>query len=223
MTQSASQADQWMIVGALSDLGRATAWQLAAAGKSLILVDQNAQELIILADELEQAGYAAIELAAIDPARLDTDCQQLSEQLRAHHLMLTGWVWTGYHLKTPSPMQHISLSDWQGELLQNLTYPYWLLRSAMQAEVIHAQTQVWFALPQAQAFSHALGLSSLIWSSWLTLLATEWGDNAPTVHLWSLPRIADRIHRRIWPLASLDSFEPLEQLVAAWMIDIQKK
>lgn len=219
MPNSSSSAipPTWMIAGALSDLGRATAWQMAQRGIQLVLADQQEEALFQLADEIEAKGYLAPWLVAIDLHHLETGSQQLTGQIQHAGFTLTGWIWTGYNLKSPTPMQYISLADWQTELTINLTYPFWLLRACMQAQAITPQTQVWLALPQATAFAHAMSLSSLIWSSWVVSLEQEWGDSAPKIQVWHLPRIADRIHRRIWPLAPLEAFLPLDEVVIDWL------
>jgi hypothetical protein len=207
----------WMIVGALSDLGRALTWQLTKRSVPLLLVDQHEEALVQLADELEAKGYTAPLLAAIDFQHLEEGCQQLSVQLAQAELMLTTWVWTGYHLKSPTPMQHISLLEWQTELATNLTYPYWLFRASVRAGVLLPTSQAWFALPETQAFTHAMGVSCVLWEDWLALLAQEMGDSAPQLLRWQLPRVADRIHRRIWPLAPLESFVSLDEAVQMWL------
>jgi NAD(P)-dependent dehydrogenase (short-subunit alcohol dehydrogenase family) len=219
MTQHHAQPT-WMIVGALSDLGRATAWQMAQKGIQLLLTDQDQEALFVLADEIEARGYPAPLLIAIDLAHLEAGSHQLTEQLTQLSLSLTGWVWTGYHLKSPMPMLYISLADWQTELTTNLTYPYWLLRASIHAQAINQQTQVWFAVPQTQAFTHAMGLSSLIWEELLSQLRQELGDTAPIMQLWHLPKLADRVHRRIWPLSPVEDFVLLDEVVVPWLDQI---
>lgn len=216
MTQHHSQST-WMIVGALSDLGRAVTWKMAKQEIPLILVDQNQEALFALADEIEAKGYSAPLLVAIDLANLETGSQQLAEQLSQIGIILEGWLWAGYHLKSPTPMLHISLADWQTELSTNLTYPYWLLRACIHGQAVSHRTQIWFATPEVPAFTHAMGLSSSIWSVWLAQLSHEWGNDIPQPQLWHLPKIADRIHRRIWPLAPLEAFEDLDKNVEAWL------
>ena len=210
----------WMIVGALSDLGRAVAWQMAQEGIQLILVDQHQDELFTLADEFEAKGLTTPLLVAIDLANLELGSQQLTDQLAQLKLTLDGWVWTGYHLKSPTPMLHISLTDWQTELTNNLTYPYWILRTCIHGQTMRPSTQIWFALPEAQSFTHAMGLSSSVWAVWLTQLSQEWGDDLPHPQLWYLPQVADRIHRRIWPLAQLNDFHNLDVVVKNWLVQI---
>lgn len=206
----------WYVAGACSDLGRGLSWQLARSGWPLILADRSPEALSTLADELLAAGLNDPLLVVMDPEQdLEASCQQLSQALSSLP-PLSGWVWAGADLKTPAPIAHLSLANWQKGIGQNLTLPLWQLKTALPY-LDQKRASCWLGMPAAQPFTHALGASSLLWTHWLTLLAQEFGPAAPRLLGWQLPRLADRVQRRIWPLAELDSFSSIDDAIERWM------
>ena len=206
--------EHWLIVGACSDLGQGIAWQLAKHNKALLLADHQTDCLNTLADQLVAAGYPEPQLIAIDHHQLEHGCEALTQALKQRP-NLSGYVWAGYDLKQPTPMTHISLEDWQHSLMRNVTYPWWLLRACLPA--MSATSTAWFATPTSEAYTHGLSASISLWEHWLLPLSRELGASAPRLLAWHIPMIADRIHRRIWPLAPLEQFTPIDTAIEAWI------
>jgi hypothetical protein len=201
------------IAGATSDLGRGLVWQLAKRHIPLLIADTSAEALALLADELISAGLPEPQLIAIHPTNLELGSHELSMAISG--ITIRHWLWLGYSLSNPTPVQHLSLSAWQTHLMQNITYPLWLLKACLAT--LNSQSHIWFALPNTEAFTHGLGASNSLWKGWLQEIAQEIGNNAPQTHIWSIPRIADRVHRRIWPLAPVEDFIAIDDVINDWL------
>jgi hypothetical protein len=205
----------YAIAGANSDLGTGLAWRLAQQGFHLLLIDQEATELSVLADALVEAGHPEPLLAAINP--LHHDFEQHCLQLKLTAPSLSGFCWAGAWLDQPTPIMHESLAHWQKGLMINLTYPLTLFKSLHSH--LDKDSIAWIATPQALAFTNQLAAASSLWSCWLPILNQELGTlSSPTIRLWQLPRLADRIHRRIYPLAELDEFTPIDTAIDLWLL-----
>lgn len=203
----------YVIAGAASDLGHGLAWRLAALGHALLLIDYDAAALEKLADALADAGHEQVLLAVIDPlhAEFERQCQQLQQA----DIRISGFCWTGAWLDNPTPVIHESLMRWQQGLLINITYPLMLLKSCLPH--FTAEAQSWIAQPQAVAFANHTAAASALWSNWLPILNQELGSLAH-VQLWQLPRLADRLHKRIYPLAEYDEMTPIDSAIDAWLL-----
>lgn len=206
----------YAIAGATSDLGMGLAWRLAQQGFALLLIDRDEAKLSQLADELEASGHAEPLLAVINPLQADfeTQCQQLAQAAP----QLSGFCWAGAWLDQPTPILNESLEHWQQGLMLNVTYPLMLFKS-LNGRLTETAI-AWIAQPQALAFTNQLGASSSLWSAWLPIINQELGATAsPRIQLWQLPRLADRVHRRIYPLAELDEFTPIDTAIDAWLLN----
>lgn len=206
----------YAIAGATSDLGMGLAWRLAQQGFPLLLIDRDETKLSQLADELEAAGHAEPLLAVINPLQSDfeTQCQQLAQAVP----QLSGFCWAGAWLDQPTPILNESLEHWQKGLMLNVTYPLMLFKS-LNGHLTESAT-AWIAQPQALAFTNQLGASSSLWSAWLPIINQELGASASAkLKLWQLPRLADRVHRRIYPLAELHEFTPIDTAIDAWLMN----
>lgn len=206
----------YAIVGATSDLGMGLAWRLAQQSFPLLLIDRDEAKLSQLADELEAAGHAEPLLAVINPLQADfeTQCQQLAQAVP----QLSGFCWAGAWLDQPTPILNESLEHWQKGLMLNVTYPLMLFKS-LNGHLPETVT-AWIAQPQALAFTNQLGASSSLWSAWLPIINQELGAaTSPKLKLWQLPRLADRVHRRIYPLAELNEFTPIDTAIDAWLLN----
>lgn len=206
----------YAIAGATSDLGMGLAWRLAQQGLPLLLIDRDEAKLSQLADELEAVGHAEPLLAVINPLQADfeTQCQQLTQAAP----QLSGFCWAGAWLDQPTPILNESLEHWQKGLMLNVTYPLMLLKSLNGR--LTETSLAWIAQPQALAFTNQLGAASSLWSAWLPIINQELGASAsPRIQLWQLPRLADRVHRRIYPLAELNEFTPIDTAIDAWLLN----
>lgn len=206
----------YAIAGATSDLGMGLAWRLAQQGFALLLIDRDEAKLSQLADELEASGHAEPLLAVINPLQADfeTQCQQLAQAAP----QLSGFCWAGAWLDQPTPILNESLEHWQKGLMLNVTYPLMLFKS-LNGHLPETAT-AWIAQPQALAFTNQLGASSSLWSAWLPIINQELGAaTSPKLKLWQLPRLADRVHRRIYPLAELNEFTPIDTAIDAWLLN----
>lgn len=206
----------YAIAGANSDLGIGLAWRLAQQGLPLLLIDRDETKLTQLADELVAAGHDDPLLAVINPLQADfeTQCQQLAQAAPT----LSGFCWAGAWLDQPTPILNESLEDWQKGVMLNVTYPLMLFKS-LNRQLADGQAIAWIAQPQALAFTNQLGASSSLWSAWLPIINQELGaTTSPRLRFWSLPRLADRVHRRIYPLAELHEFTPIDTAIDAWLL-----
>lgn len=206
----------YAIAGATSDLGMGLAWRLAQQGFPLLLIDRDELKLSQLADELEAAGHAEPLLAVINPLQVDFEiqCQQLAQAAP----QLSGFCWAGAWLDQPTPILNEPLEHWQKGLMLNVTYPLMLFKS-LNGRLTEA-AMAWIAQPQALAFTNQLGASSSLWSAWLPIINQELGAaTSPKLKLWQLPRLADRVHRRIYPLAELNEFTPIDTAIDAWLLN----
>lgn len=199
----------YFIAGATSDLGRGLTWQLAKRNQSLLLADTSSEALESLADALIAAGYPEPELIVISTIQLEQGCIDLKSAMKGKHI--SHWFWVGYALSNPAPMQHMSLSLWQDHIMQNITYPLWLLNACLSC--FNDASQIWIAQPKAETFTHGLNASHAFWLIGLTSWHQETGISEKNIHLWEVPRIADRIHRRIWPLAPIEDFVSIDSVV----------
>jgi NAD(P)-dependent dehydrogenase (short-subunit alcohol dehydrogenase family) len=206
----------YAIAGATSDLGMGLAWRLAQQGFALLLIDRDEAKLSQLADELEASGHAEPLLAVINPLQADfeTQCQQLAQAAP----QLSGFCWAGAWLDQPTPILNESLEHWQKGLMLNVTYPLMLFKSLNGRLTETAMALI--AQPQALAFTNQLGAASSLWSAWLPIINQELGTaTSPKLKLWQLPRLADRVHRRIYPLAELNEFTPIDTAIDAWLLN----
>lgn len=202
----------FVIIGALSDLGRGMTWRLAALNIPLLLIDSQADKLATLSDELVAAGHQLPLLAAIRQDTLESDCYALASNLPS----IAGAIWTGYWLDQPIPIAHESLTHWQQSLQKNIIYPLWLIKTLLPA-IKAQQARLHLAIPAAEAYTGALAASSHLWLHWATQLAAEFSIAADQIQPWRLPKLADRIHRRIWPLLDINAFTPIDQAIDIWL------
>ncbi|MBP7900798.1 MAG: hypothetical protein KAZ85_02260 [Gammaproteobacteria bacterium] len=206
----------YAIGGACTDLGMGLAWRLAQQGFPLLLVDSDEAKLTQLADELVAAGHDEPLLAAINPLQADFEAQ--CHQLAHAAPTLSGFCWAGAWLDQPTPILHESLEHWQKGLMLNVTTPLMLFKS-LNRPLTDGHAIAWIAQPQSLAFTNQLSASSTLWSAWLPIINQELGaTTSPRLRLWSLPRLADRVHRRIYPLAELHEFTPIDTAIDAWLL-----
>lgn len=207
----------YAIVGACTDLGLGLAWRLSELGYPLLLIDTDAEKLSRLADEIEAKGYPVPLLAAVDANlhSLEQQCLQLVSQIDD----LSGFVAATYWLDQPVPLPHDSLQHWQTSLMYNLHYPLWLLKSLASKLLPSAQATI--AIPKAEHYSVALAPASILWQSWMPMLATEI-SLVGRLHAWPVPRVADRVHRRIWPVLPVDQFVAIDDVITNWLMTWQE-
>lgn len=208
--------DYYVIAGAASDLGHGLAWRLSALGYPLLLIDHQSAVLEQLSDALVDAGYTQPLLAIIDP--MHPNFEQQCQQLQQASISLSGFCWTGAWLDNPTPVMNMTLMHWQQGLLLNVTYPLMLLKSCLP----HCSTAatLWIAQPQPTAFTQYLSAASSLWLQWLPILNQELGT-LNKIQLWQLPRLADRMHRLLYPLLEVDAFTPIDTAIDAWLLQWQ--
>lgn len=205
----------YAIAGACSDLGTGLAWRLSALGYPLVLIDENVSELEKLADALVEAGHTTPALAVISPLAPDFEhqCQQLGQVIPK----LCGFVWAGAWLDNPTPVLQETLSHWQQGIMRNVTLPLTLIKAIYAS--LTQQAIIWLAQPQALPFTNQLAAATSLWSTWIPILNQEIGRmRNQGVMLWQLPRIADRVHRRIFPLSPVEDFTPIDIAIDAWLL-----
>jgi NAD(P)-dependent dehydrogenase (short-subunit alcohol dehydrogenase family) len=205
----------YAIAGACSDLGTGLAWRLSALGYPLVLIDEDVIELEKLSDALVASGYALPALAVITP--LGHDFEQQCNQLAQATPTLCGLVWAGAWLDNPTPLLQESLTHWQQGMIRNVTLPLTLIKALYPA--LTRQAIVWLAQPQALPFTNQLGAATSLWSAWIPTINQELGrQQNQRIKLWQLPRIADRVHRRIFPLSPIEDFTPIDHAIDAWLL-----
>lgn len=204
----------YAISGAGTDLGTGLAWRLAELGFNLLLIDDHEAVLTELADQLESAGHSEPLLAVINPFQTDFEAQCL--QLAQSSPPLSGFCWAGAWLDQPTPFLNETLTHWQKGIGINVTAPLSIIKSLHKN--LTSEALIWLALPQARAFTNQLGAASCLWSSWIPILNQEIGTTSShKIRQWVLPRLADRVHRRIFPLAELSEFTPIDTAIDAWL------
>lgn len=119
----------FLVTGATSGLGRATALRLARAGFDLALLGRDAEALAATAAEGEAAGVATW-TSATDLARTEV-LEALVDQAAASLGPVAGLV-NAAATDAPGPADGLALAEWERVLAVNLTAPFLLSRAVMR-------------------------------------------------------------------------------------------
>lgn len=211
----------YIVTGAASGIGRATAEALAGAGAHVVLLDRMVEDLEQVYDNAEASGVQpAIFPVDFEGAGPD-DYAELAEAVQGQYGRIDGIVHSAARLGPLSPIEDYPPDEWAKVLQVDLNAPFMLTRACLP-DMRRGDDPCLLFLSDAvgrrpAAYWGAYGVAKGGMESLAAMLAAELEQAGGRAYSLDPGPVATALHREAFPGDTAAEARPAEE-VASWLV-----